>query len=187
MKLKVIIFVLILICPSISGAAYKIYLKNGSVISGASSYEKKGVDIIINLGGGSVSISENDILKIEETGAPEKDFRSKETKKTTEKGEEAVAPPTIPSGTDRDARVNSLKAELGSLNSQIQAAEEEEARLAASINEKIGERTRYTTYQLRQLESEIAPLRQELLEVQQKKAELLQRKASVESEIRGVE
>ncbi len=45
-----------LLLPLAAEAAYKIYLKNGSVISGASSYEKEGDEIKLQIGGGSMSI-----------------------------------------------------------------------------------------------------------------------------------
>lgn len=185
MKLKAIVLLLVLIQPAVSAAAYKIYLKNGSVISGASSYETRGGEVIINFRGGSTGIPAEDILRIEETAGPETDFRLSGPPGNHVETPSAPATPVENSG--NNAKATALRNELEGINSQLQSIEEQEARLTAGINEKIGARTRYTSYQIRQLESEIAPLKQELSGVQQKKNDLLQRKAHIEDELRGLE
>lgn len=174
---------IILLLPCFSLAAYKVYLKNGSVISGVSSYEKQDGEVVIHFGGGYIGVSEKDILRIEESAAPEKDFRSRET---PEKQGGITAPPKEQAG-DKADRINALKAELEALSSEIKTLEEEEAKLIATINEKKGRRYKYNIYQLRQLEKEIEPLQQELLTVQQKKGELIQQKAHKEGELRALE
>ncbi|HXX58137.1 MAG TPA: hypothetical protein VEI96_09075 [Thermodesulfovibrionales bacterium] len=182
-KFSIILFSLILLLPPAAGAAYKIYLRNGSAISGVGSYEKQGEDILIQFGGGSMGIKAKDVLKIEETGAPEKDFRSTSG---IESREEAP-PPAVASPPDRTGRVIDLKGELDSLNAELGTVEEDEARLKTSIDQKKMSRPRYTTLQLRQLEAELAPLQQELATVQQRKSGLTQRKAQVESELKSLE
>jgi hypothetical protein len=60
-----ILCILYLVSVSNADAAYKIYLKNGSVIKGVSYYEKSGGEIKFYFEGGAVGIPETDILKIE--------------------------------------------------------------------------------------------------------------------------
>lgn len=184
--IQLFLIILILLLPVYSDAAYKIYLKNGSVISGVSSFEKKAGEVTVYFNGGSIGISEKDIVKIEETGAPERDFRSQEIPEKQEKPEEAVVPTQRPDA-DKSGRVSALRAQLEAITSEIKTAEEEEARLTASINAKRGQRLKYNIYQLRQMEKEVEPLQQELFAIQQKKSELIQRKASIEGELKALE
>jgi len=185
--IQLLLIILILLLPVYSDAAYKIYLKNGSVISGVSSFEKKAGEVTVYFNGGSIGISEKDIVKIEETGAPERDFRSQEIPEKQEKPEEAAAASSKESSSDKSARVSALRSQLESITSEIKTTEEEEARITASINEKRGKRFKYNIYQLRQLEKEVEPLQQKLFAIQQKKAEFLQRKASIEGELKALE
>lgn len=183
--IQLFLIILILLLPVYSDAAYKIYLKNGSVISGVSSFEKKAGEVTVYFNGGSIGISEKDIVKIEETGAPERDFRSQEIPEKQEKPEAAAS--SKESSSDKSARVSALRTQLESITSEIKTTEEEEARITASINEKRGKRFKYNIYQLRQLEKEVEPLQQELFTIQQKKGELLQRRASIEGELKAME
>ncbi|MEW6001896.1 MAG: hypothetical protein AB1638_04535 [Nitrospirota bacterium] len=179
-------FILILLIPHYSEAAFKIYLKNGSIISGASSYQKKAGEVIIYFGGGSIGISEKDIVKIEETGAPEKDFRSKELPGAETREE---APAALPQGAagDKSSRISQLRSELEALNSEISTVEEKEANLVLTINEKWGTRYKYSASRVRFLEREIEPLRQELFVTQQKKEELKEKRALIEGELRALQ
>ncbi|TAL28700.1 MAG: hypothetical protein EPN94_00220 [Nitrospirae bacterium] len=63
-----------LLLTSSADAAYTIYLKNGSVITGVSRYEKSGGEIKFYFGGGIIGIPEADILKIEGGKEPVKDI-----------------------------------------------------------------------------------------------------------------
>jgi len=185
--IQILLVILILLLPASSEAAYKIYLKNGSVISGVRSYEKKGGEVTVYFSGGSIAISEKDILKIEGTETLEEDLQTKEQEKEEkqERPEDAVAPSQAPVD-DKSARVNVLMADLDAVSTDIRAVEAEEARLVASINEKRGKKY-YNVIQLRQIEKETAPLQQELVSIQQKKADLIQRKASIEGELRALQ
>ncbi len=188
--IQILLVILILLLPASSEAAYKIYLKNGSVISGVRSYEKKGGEVTVYFSGGSIAISEKDILKIEGTETLEEDLQTKEQGKEEkqekqERPEDAVAPSQAPVD-DKSARVNALMADLDAVNTEIRAIEAEEAKLVASINEKRGKKF-YNVIQLRQIEKETAPLQQELVSIQQKKADLIQRKASIEGELRALQ
>jgi hypothetical protein len=183
--LQALLFFLILSLPVSSHASYKVYLRNGSVISGVNSYEKTNGEVNIIFGGGSVGIPEKDILKIEETETPEKDFRLKEIP-----GKQEEALPVSPSSAemvDKSARLNALNAELDSVNSEIGAVEAEESRLVTELNQKRGRKGTYNYFQLKKLEQETDPLQQELFSVQQKKTELIQRKASLENEIKAMQ
>jgi hypothetical protein len=185
MMVYVLLVIVILLLPFPADAAYKISLRNGSVITGVSSYEKNNGEVTIYFGGGSMGVSQKDILKIEETGASEQDFRTPEVS-----GGQREAPPATPSGADtgnRDARRDALQAQLDSVNSEIQATEEEEARILKAINDRKGSRLTYNSLQLRQLDSDLAPLQQELSNIQVKKGALSQKKTIIENEMQGLQ
>lgn len=183
--LPILFLVLILLFPVCSDAAYKIYLKNGSVIPGVSSYEKTNGDVNIFFGGGSMGIPAKDILRIEETNAPEMDFRMKQA---PEGREVAPPPPPPPSETiDRSPQVDSLKAQIETVDTELKASETEEADLVQRINDRKNVRLTYNSLQLRQLESDLAPLRQQLSDVQMKKGALLQKKADLEAQIKALQ
>ena len=122
--LPILLWVLILLFPICSDAAYKIYLKNGSVISGVSSYEKSDGDVNIFFGGGSMGIPAKDILKIEETETPEMDFRMQQAPGGQEESPPPAPPPPMET-IDKSAQVNSLKAQIESVDAEIKAAETE--------------------------------------------------------------
>jgi hypothetical protein len=187
---QILLIILILLLPASSEAAYKIYLKNGSVISGVRSYEKKGGEVTIYFSGGLMAISEKDILKIEGTETPEEDLQTKEPEKKEkqdgqERPEDAVAPSQAPVD-NKSARVNALMADLDAVNTEIRAVEAEEVRLVASINEKRGKKY-YNIIQLRQIEKETEPLQRELFDIQHKKTELIQRKNALEDELKALQ
>ncbi len=166
----------------ISEAAFNVYLKNGSIISGISSYESKNGEVILYMGGGSIGIDKADIFKIQETGAQEVDIRVKEEEK-----KEIVSTPPLATEQDNEIKIRMLQDELDNITSEIRKLEAEEGRLVTEINEKRGRRFKYNIYQLRQLEKETEPLQQELFSVQQRKNELLQRRSAIEAELRGLQ
>lgn len=179
-----LLLILLLLLPSLSEAAYTIYLRNGSVLSGVSSYEKTDGEVMIYFGGGSVGIAEKDILKIEEREAPERNFRIEEV---PGKPEEAPPPAAPPSETiDKSSRVDALKTELESINSEIKAVEEEETKARQAIGEKTKKKS-YNYFQLKKLQEEVEPLQQDLFTIQQRKSDLIQRKSALEGELRGLE
>jgi len=184
--LSILLWVLILLFPICSDAAYKIYLKNGSVISGVSSYEKGNGDVNIFFGGGSMGIPAKDVLKIEETETRERDFRMQQA---PEGREEAPPPPPPPpmETIDKSPQVNSLKAQIETVDAEIKATEDEEANLVQRINDRKNVRLTYNSLQLRQLESDLAPLRQQLSDVQMKKGALLQKKADLEAQLKALQ
>jgi predicted Zn-dependent protease len=184
--IQIFLFILILLLPVSSEAAYKIYLKNGTVISSVKTYETKGGEVTIYLGGGSIVISEKDILKIEGTETIEEELQPKETPKSEKKQEDAAAPPPAPAD-DKSAKVDALKADLASVYSEIRDAEAEEARLTTTINEMRSKRFSYNYNQLKQLEKETEPLQRELFTIQQKKIELIQKKNTLEDELRALQ
>jgi hypothetical protein len=184
MILHIVLFIMITLLPAYSEAAYKIYLKNGSTITGVSSYEKKGGEYIINFGAGSVGISGADVLKIEESEAPEMEFRSKET---PEKEGEKMAPAEAPAESDKGAKTSTLRTELENIDSELKALEDREEKIRASIDEKRSEKLRWNPYQRYLLDKEMEPLQNEVSTIQERKTELLQRKAYIEGQLRTME
>jgi hypothetical protein len=186
MMAQVIILFLVLLLPLSGEAAYKIYLKNGSVISGVRSYEKQGQEIMIQFGGGQIGISAEDISRIQESDTPEKDFTST-APSAAPPLVEGAPPPAIPPAEQGDAAPpqEDGRVELDQIAADIREAEQNEARLKAAIDERQSRRMKYNTIQLRQLETDLEPLKQELFAAQQKKSELLQRKAYLEGEMAG--
>jgi hypothetical protein len=182
---RILLFIFVLLLSLPADAAYKIYLRNGSVISGVSTFEKGNGEVTIFFGGGSMGIPAGDILKIEDTEAAEKDFRIP----SVPGGQEETVPEASQpeeSG-NKGARTDALRAELDSVNSEIQAVEEEEAKTIKAINDRKGSRLTYNALQLRQLESDLAPLQQELSDLQVRKGALYQRRATIEGELRSLQ
>ena len=68
---KIIFFVVILLIPVCAGAAYTIYLKNGSVISDVRSYNEAGEEISVYFQTGAMVIPRRDILRITGEETPE--------------------------------------------------------------------------------------------------------------------
>lgn len=176
---SLISFLIIFALSGTAEAAFTVYLKNGSVISGISSYESINDKVILYIGGGSIGVNKDEILKIKETGGPEMDIRVKEGAE-----KEELPLPSPPPEEDKGQKIKMLQDELDSIVSEIRNLEAEEGRLVTEINQKRSRRTKYNIFQLRQLEKETEPLQQELFNVQQKKNELLERRSAIESELR---
>jgi hypothetical protein len=186
---QILLFILMLFLPVTSEAAYTIYLKNGSEISGINSYEKKGGEVIIYFGGGSIGIPEKDILKIESTEAPERDFTQEEVSvPETEKSAPSV--PSIPAEeravSETADRANKLQADLDAINAELRTVEDKESTIKAALEEKTSSRQNWNPYQYGYLQREVEPLQQELSTVQQRKGELVQRKAYIEGELQSL-
>jgi hypothetical protein len=189
MMIQIILLILILLIPYSSDAAYKVYLKDGSVISGVNLYEKKDDTVTLYFNTGSMGVSEKDILKIEGSEISEIKVPSEATPEKPEQPESpgtSQGTPVQAPTSNKDAKLDALKAELDSLNADIKSTEDEEARLVALINEKSNRKIGYKPYELSQLEKELEPLKKELSDVQQKKAELIQKKSFKEGEIRSL-
>jgi hypothetical protein len=189
---RVLILIIVFLLPAYSYAAYKIYLKNGSVISGVSTYQERAGEVEIYFSTGSMTIPGKDVLKIEGKEEPAAETTPEEKTETPEKKEqteETMAPAAVSQpADDKIAKANALKTEMDSINSEIRAAEEKEAGLASAINEKVGNTSSYyNTLQFKQLERELAPMRQELRDVQQKKQELMQKRNSIEAEFKSLQ
>jgi hypothetical protein len=185
---NIFLLILILLLPVSSEAAYTIYLKNGSEINGVNSYEKKGGEVIIHFGGGSMGIPEGDILKIESTEAPEKDFTTEQMiTPETEEPAPPSAPAEEPATTEKTDRAHRLQAELDAINTELSTVEGNEEDIKATLKEKTTSRQNWNPYQYRYLQREVEPLQQELSTIRQKKGELLQRKAYIEGELRSLQ
>jgi predicted RNase H-like nuclease (RuvC/YqgF family) len=184
--IQILLLILLLLMPVYSEAAFTIYLKNGSEISGVGSYEKRAGEVIIYFGGGSIGIPEKDIVKIEETSAPEKDFGKEEAPEAEAGKAPAEVHAEEPAVTEKTERANTLQADLDAIDAELKSVEDKEASVKASLDEKLSQKSRYNVYQMRYLEQEIEPLQQELSTIQQKKSELLQQRALKEGELRSL-
>ena len=187
---KIVILIVVLLLPAYSYAAYKIYLKNGSVISGVSSYQERGEDVEVYFSTGSMTIPGKDVLKIEGKEEPAGETTSEVntgTPQKKEQTEQAVVPATAQPRDDKITKANALRAEMDSINSEIRATEEKEAGLVSAINEKTRSTSYYNMIQFKQLEKELEPMKQELHDVQQKKQELVQKRNSLEAELKSLE
>jgi septal ring factor EnvC (AmiA/AmiB activator) len=105
-------------------------------------------------------------------------------------GGRGEAPPPLPPPTetiDKSPQVNSLKTQIEGVDAELKATETEEADLVKQINDRKGVRLSYNSLQMRQLESDLAPLRQQLSDVQMKKGALLQKKADMEAQLRALQ
>jgi hypothetical protein len=190
---RFIFFLIILLLPVYSWAAYKIYLYNGAEISGVKSYDEVGDEVNLYLDTGSITVPKKDIVKIEGKESPASDSGPKEEQETRPKQrQETPQEIATPSGSpgladDKNPRISELRAELDSITTEIKAAEEQESKLVAAINEKTGARFKYNLIQLRQLEKELEPLKQELGTVQQKKEELKKTRSDIEAQLKTLE
>jgi hypothetical protein len=187
---KVVRLMIVFLFPAYSYAAYKIYLQNGSVISGASSYQEREGEIEVFFSTGSMTIPAKDVLRIEGNEEPAVETTPEENTETPQKRgtEETTVPATASQpADDKIAKANALKAEIDSISSEIRSTEEKEAQLVSAINEKTGSTKYYNTYQFKQLEKELEPMKQELRDVQQKKQELLQKRNSLVDEFKSLE
>lgn len=187
--IQIFLLIFILLLPVSSEAAYTIYLKNGSEISGVYSYEKKGGEVIIYFGGGSIGIPEKDIVKIESTEAPEKDFSKEElTEREADKSapSEPPVPAEQPAVSETADRTSKLQADLDAVNAELRTIEDNESAIKAALEEKTSSRQNWNPYQYRYLQQAAEPLQQELSTIQQKKGELLQRKAYIEGEMKSL-
>src|SRR4030042_4695592 len=118
---KICLILLVLLLPAYSYAAYKIYLKNGSSLSGVNSYLERGGEVNLYFSTGSMTIRKNDILKIEEKEYSETEAPVIATPETVEKKESPEArqsPSQVPQQDDeRTAKFRALQAELDSVSS----------------------------------------------------------------------
>jgi hypothetical protein len=99
-----LLFITFVFSPLSADAAYKIYLKNGSVIKGASHYEKSGGEIKFYFEGGAAGIPETDILKIETSKETLEEEKAKPS--VTEK---SVEPPKVELPEEQPAEMPDVK------------------------------------------------------------------------------
>jgi hypothetical protein len=193
------LIVLFLLLPAYAGAAYTIYLKNGSEIPEVKSYSESGGDVYLYFSTGSMTVPKKDILRIGGSETPEKETDKEEpglpqdTQRAPEipipQDQPAPAEPSSPPAetNDRAARLSELSAGLDSISSELKNVYEQENRLVNEINEKTGRRFSYNLIQIRQLEKELEPLRAELADVRQRKTELTQRKGEIEKQMKELQ
>ena len=191
---RLILLLLILLLPSYTVAAYKIYLKNGAEIPDVKTYSESGGDVYLYFSSGQMVVPKKDILRIEgsETTEPQTETGEPESSHDTRTSPEVRTPQEQPAGTEssspadtdnKAARLSELRTEHDSIISELRDVQAQESRLVKDINEKTGRRFSYNLIQMKQLEKEVEPLNTELVNVQQRRSELLQRKEAVEKEI----
>ena len=191
---RLILLLLILLLPSYTVAAYKIYLKNGAEIPDVKTYSESGGDVYLYFSSGQMVVPKKDILRIEgsETTEPQTETGEPESLHDTRTSPEVRTPQEQPAGTEssspadtdnKAARLAELRTEHDSIISELRDVQAQESRLVKEINEKTGRRFSYNLIQMKQLEKEVEPLNTELVNVQQRRSELLQRKEAVEKEI----
>ena len=191
---RLILLLLILLLPSYTVAAYKIYLKNGAEIPDVKTYSESGGDVYLYFSSGQMVVPKKDILRIEgsETTEPQTETGEPESSHDTRTSPEVRTPQEQPAGTEssspadtdnKAARLAELRTEHDSIISELRDVQAQESRLVKEINEKTGRRFSYNLIQMKQLEKEVEPLNTELVNVQQRRSELLQRKEAVEKEI----
>ncbi|GAB4390692.1 MAG: hypothetical protein Kow0025_24460 [Thermodesulfovibrionales bacterium] len=132
---------LVLAAASEAPAAYKIYLRNGSVISGVGAYVKSGGEVRFSYGGGVAAVPENDVLRIEQYGGPAEAAGDAEAPAPAAEAEPAApsegqgeAQPQGPSEADR-ARADRLRQEVERINGRLAEIGEKEDELARTKQE----------------------------------------------------
>ncbi len=100
----------IFLLTAVTEADYKVYLKNGSIISGIISYQEIGNDLILYLDSGSMNISKKDVKKIEETATSFK-YKGTEDEMPMDVKEDVVGTSEGKLIDDKVAQWNKLKAE----------------------------------------------------------------------------
>ena len=119
-----VLCILYLASVSNADAAYKIYLKNGSVIKGVSHYEKTGGEIKFYFEGGAVGIPETDILKIETGKEPLDEEKAKLS--VTEK---SVEPPKVGLQDEKPAETADVKKQADDADKKSDEITQKEAEL----------------------------------------------------------
>jgi hypothetical protein len=196
---KILLLLFVLLLPVNAGAVFKVYLKNGSVISDIKSYDEVNGEVTVYFKTGSMTLSKGNILRIEGSESSETEVRKEETGEkqetervtegTRERQEQPVktATPEQAVSDDKTDKIDAIRPEVDKLNADIKAANEKEQSIVERINEKMSRRATYNQYHIRQLEQYLAPLRNELNDVRKRKQELLQRKSAIESEIKSIQ
>jgi hypothetical protein len=126
MKKAALACLMVLAFAASAGAAYRIYLKSGSVIEGVSSYQRSGGEIRFRLPGGSIGVPEGDVLKIEEYSPSAREKMKEEPPLPPPVPPEAGPPPEKK---DSPARVAALKNRLVGVSKDIADIEEKEGEL----------------------------------------------------------
>jgi septal ring factor EnvC (AmiA/AmiB activator) len=86
-------------------------------------------------------------------------------------------------GESTDGRREALQSQLESVNSEIQAVEEEEARIVKAIDDRKSSRIHYNELQLAQEEQDLAPPRQKLSDIRVKKGALYELRTYLKSRL----
>ncbi len=189
---RIILTLLIMVLPVYAGADYKVFLKNGAVVKEIKTYVEQNGELVVFFKTGSMNISREDILKIEGSESLYEDVEVEDMQGVQENAEKKEQPegaqvPSQESSDEKVQKMNQLKAELGTVISDIRETEKQEAQLVTKINQKAGETRYFNIIQLRQQEKELEPMKQELAAIQEKKKGLVQKKIQLEDEFRALQ
>ncbi|MFZ6017463.1 MAG: excinuclease ABC subunit UvrC [Nitrospirota bacterium] len=174
-----------LLFASTSDAAYKIYLQNGSVITGVKSYEKSHGEIRFFFEGGMIAIQEGDVVRIEEDLMYAKDIKGKE--KAPEQIEEAGQPVDLSPAADVDVRIASLRKQIEEINKKISNIERKEGELKEMEDELKRGKYKELIGKKRRLKKDKDKLEEELRPLLEEKKMLIEERRMIEDEIRGLE
>ncbi len=115
-------------------AAYRIYLKNGSVIKGVKSYKKTDGTVRLTFPGGTAEFPESDIEKIEKgDNIIEEQLKTEELQKTTKEKE-----PPKAKGPDVEKTIQGLKQKIEKIEGEfleLKRQESEAEKLRAEFDE----------------------------------------------------
>lgn len=186
LKVKsLILAICIFTFPAVSDAAYKIYLQNGSVITGVKSYEKSSGEIKVFFEGDMITVPEDDVIEIEADSMPVKDIRGKE--KAPEQIEEAGQPVNLSPAADVDVRIASLRKQIEDINKKISDIEKKEGELKEMGDELKRGKYKELIGKKRRLKKDKDKLEEELRPLLEEKKMLIEERRMIEDEIRQLE
>lgn len=107
--------------------AISIVLKNGSVLEGVASYERKGGKYLIDVSGGIIEMPEAEVVRIIEDGTPPKKAEKKEKEETT------APSPDFDKG--RKSKVEDLRQKLADIDKRLSEIKKAEDKAAAFYKE----------------------------------------------------
>lgn len=172
--------IIFIFSPLSADAAYKIYLKNGSVIKGVSHYEKSGGEIKFYFEGGAVGIPETDILRIE-TG---KEPLDEEKAKPSVAGK-SVEPPRVGLQDEKPAEAPDIKKQADDGDKKSDEITQKEAELKKIEEDLQRTNVRVQNLFLKSTQGTItAPERSMLQQNMVKKRKLESNKKKLEDELK---
>ena len=145
-KLSAIVFILILTLTLPAYAAFRVYLKNGSVISGVLTHQVDADELMVTTKLGTFGVPRNEVLKIEEYKQSEEEDSPEPAKST-----DTAQPPAIKSDKDHKKaasqqtkpppplqdKMNQLKTRLSEIETRLSFIQSREDRVK-QLNDEYG-------------------------------------------------